>query len=280
MERRVNKYVTTVYRKKTFTGVYLNWTSLTSRKYKIGVINCLAERAWRICTEEKDRDGEMRKLKTILARNDYPPEIIDETIKRFVERKTRQDTPPAEPEKPVKRFLKLPFVNTKCEDYARRLKTLVTTNYPQVEFNVAFQTPMTLGKLFPFKDNVKNVEDRSLVVYSITCATCGDEYIGKTERSLHYRMKEHQHVPKKSSGDQTKTSSACQRHLASFPSHRIDFSNVKILDTADSNHKLVIKELLHILKRKPAMNVQLGSQSSYEIKTLLIKAYPQFRTGK
>ncbi len=110
----------------------------------------------------------MRKLKTILARNDYPPEIIDETIKRFVERKTRQDTPPAEPEKPVKRFLKLPFVNTKCEDYARRLKTLVTTNYPQVEFNVAFQTPMTLGKLFPFKDNVKNVEDRSLV-YSITC---------------------------------------------------------------------------------------------------------------
>jgi len=41
--RRVNKYETTVYHKKTFTGVYLNWTSLTSRKYKVGLIKCLFE---------------------------------------------------------------------------------------------------------------------------------------------------------------------------------------------------------------------------------------------
>ncbi len=38
--RRVNKYETTVYHRKTFNGVYLNWTSLTSRKYKVGLINC------------------------------------------------------------------------------------------------------------------------------------------------------------------------------------------------------------------------------------------------
>ena len=32
---------TTIYRKETLTGVYLNWTSLTARRYKMGLINCL-----------------------------------------------------------------------------------------------------------------------------------------------------------------------------------------------------------------------------------------------
>jgi hypothetical protein len=47
-----------------------------------------------------------------------------------------------------------------CEDYAFRLvKKLVETHYEQVEFNVAFQSPMTIGSMFPFKDKVENVED-------------------------------------------------------------------------------------------------------------------------
>ena len=129
---------------------------------------------------------------------------------------------------------------------------------------------MTIEKMFPFKDKIKNIESRSLVVYKIRCKTCGDEYIGKTERILAYRLKEH----KESS------SSACNKHLVKFPTHEIDFEDVKILDSAENDWKLRVKELLHILERKPEMNKQLGSQSSYEIKTLIIKAYPQFRTEK
>ncbi len=41
-----NEFVSTLYRKKTFTGVYLHWNSLTSRKYKIGLIKCLLDRIW------------------------------------------------------------------------------------------------------------------------------------------------------------------------------------------------------------------------------------------
>jgi hypothetical protein len=40
------------------------------------------------------------------------------------------------------------------------------------------------------------------------------------------------------------------------------------------NVKLKVKELLHILNSKPELNKQFGLQSSYEINTLLIKAYP------
>ena len=267
--RRVNKYSTTIYRKKTFTGVYLNWTSLTARRYKISLIRCLAERIWRICSEEKERHAELAKLKIILERNEYPADVIDRSLSKFLENKARQVIAP-EPEKPVKRFLKLPYVNRKCEDYAHRLKQLVKNNYPQVEFNVAFQAPMTIGKFFPFKDNIKNVEERSLVVYSLKCVQCGIEYIGKTERILCHRLKEHKN---------NKTS-ACKQHVEANPTHHFNFDNVEILDTADSDNKLRIKELLHILSRRPELNKQLGLQSAYEIKTLIISAYPQFRSEK
>ena len=68
-----------------------------------------------------------------------------------------------------------------------------------------------------------------------------------------------------------------QQHLNENPGHQLDYNNVEILDTASNNDKIRIKELLHILKRKPALNKQLNAQSSYEIKTLIIKAYPQHR---
>ena len=109
-----------------------------------------------------------------------------------------------------------------------------------------------------------------MVVYSLKCARCEVEYIGKTERILCHRLKEHKNSKK----------SACKQHVDANPTHYFDFDNVEILDTADSDNKLRIKELLHILSRNPELNKQLGSQSNYEIKTLIITAYPQFRSEK
>ena len=161
----------------------------------------------------------------------------------------------------------LPFVHRNAEDFGIRLKKLVKVNYPQVDFNVAFKAPKTIGELFPFKDNVKNTEDKSLVVYKIKCKECGAEYIGKTERMLCHRIKEHQ----------KNTNSVCYQHVEKNPGHQMDYENIEIIDKASTDFKLRMKELLHILKRKPELNKQLNSQSNYDIKTLIIAAYPQFR---
>jgi hypothetical protein len=268
VNRRDDRYTTTIYRKKTFTGVYLNWTSMTSRKYKIGLIRCLADRIWKICTEEEIRETELSKLKLILIGNDYPEDIIDRTIMKYRESKTKPiETPP--PEKPVKHFLKLPYAGRKSDDFAFRLKNLVTKNFPLVEFNVAFQTPMNIGKFFPFKDNVKNAIDRSLVVYKVNCKAngCLEDYIGKTKRILSIRLDEHK-------ADKSKSHA---REHERVSNHHIDYDKVEILDSADSDRKLKIKELLHIIKRKPTLNVQCSEQGKFDIKTILINPYPQFR---
>ncbi len=55
----------------------------------------------------------------------------------------------------------------------------------------------------------------------------------------------------------------------------MDYENVEILDQAESNFKLEMKELLHIVQHKPSLNRQLNAQSKFNIRTLIIAAYPR-----
>jgi predicted GIY-YIG superfamily endonuclease len=264
--RGIDKYRTTIHHRKTFTGVYLNWKSLTARKYKLGLIKCLMNRIWQICSDETSREQEIVELKKNLEQNDYPQEIVLKEIERFRIKQNRQNQEKSLGPDKLKKFIVLPYVHRDCEKFAIKLEHLVNGNLPQVEFNVAYQTPKTIGSYFPFKDNIKKPEDRSLVVYKISCKDYA-KYIGKTERILSHRIKEHQ----------KSESSACLRH-SKETKHTIDYDNIEIIDKADSDLKLRIKELLHIQKQKPTLNKKLNSQSDFDIKTLIIQAYPQFRT--
>ena len=269
VKRMPDRYITTVYHKKTFTGVYLNWTSLTSRKYKIGLIKCLLNRILRICSETADRDLEIRKLKFNLESNQYPRDIIEKVIKEELDRvqnkrstATESQTEPSQ----TKDFIALPYNNNRCEDFARRLTKTVNENFPSTKFSVAFQSPKTIGDLFPFKDNIAKNEDKALVVYLIKCKDCSASYIGKTQRVLARRLYEH------SRGAE----SACHQHCTS-ENHTMDYDGVEIIDHASNDTKLKIKELLHILKRKPELNRQMNSQNEFNIKTILIKAYSDYQ---
>lgn len=262
-------YKTTMYRKKTFTGVYLNWTSLTSKKYKLSLIYTLMDRIWKICSDNKARDIEVRRLKEILIKNEYPEEIVAKEIDKFIKnRNEKEQQQQLEqnneqqqqlPNKPEKRFLVLPFANNKAEQYAKKLRHLVKTNYPQIDFKVAFKAPNEIGKLFPFKDKTTKMM-KSLVVYKLKCSTCGGEYIGKTKRILALRAEEHMHKDK---------DSAVYHHKKRFPSHKIDYEGIEIIDSANSNLKLEVKEQLHIKKLKPSLNTQHTSKSK-SLKTLII----------
>ncbi len=84
-------------------------------------------------------------------------------------------------------------------------------------------------------------------VYKIKCQTCNEIYIGKTERILARRIKEH-------SGKNSESAIRC--HKEENPGHIIDASDIEIIDKADNNFKLMIKEMLHINKMKPMLNTQ------------------------
>ena len=162
-----------------------------------------------------------------------------------------------------KRYIVLPFVHRKADEFAVRLKNLVSSHFPQVDFNVAFKAPCTIGELFPFKDQIKKIEEMSKVVYKLTCETCKAENIGETCRILQDRVEEHKKGP----------SSSVWKHTMQPGGHYFDFEKIEVIDRADSESKLKLIELQHIIKQKPLINKQLNTDSKYEIKTLIIAAH-------
>ena len=261
INRKETGFKTNIYHKPTFTGVYLNWTSLTARKYKISLIYCLCDRIWKICQDPADREDEFKKLKLTLEKNEYPPHIIEQEITKFINNRNKTtDIQPSGQEATAqdtktKKYICLPYVNRKADEFAQRLTKIVNETFPKIELRVAFKAPNEIGKMFPFKDNLKETYKQSLVVYKIKCETCGAAYIGKTERILAYRMKEHN----KKEEDAEKQKSAIQTHLKQHKDHIININNIEIIDRASNNYKLQLKEMIHINKQKPELNTQYAA---------------------
>ena len=110
--------------------------------------------------------------------------------------------------------------------------------------------------MFPFKDNIKKTELKSLFVYKIKFETCKEFYIGKCKRILIHRIKEH---------NDPKQKTAITTHKLEHPDHIIDANNIEIIDRVDTKFKLMLKEMLHINKQKPTLNTQHAA--AYEKKT-------------
>jgi hypothetical protein len=219
------------------------------REYKIGLINCLLDRAHRICSTEEALKSEITILKQILYKNEYPPKIVTNTIQKFLYEKknpkTKRDTSYDVPKKKV--FLVLPYYRG-AEDIKKEITKLVQNSFPQVDFRFAFKSHSTLARSFSFKDQVdKNM--RSKIVYRINCLDCEKFYVGKTKRQFLQRKIEHK----------IHENSSVYKHMTT-ENHRIDWDDMKIIDTARDDRRLLLKEMLHINNLKPQLNVQKSSK--------------------
>ena len=78
------KFVTSVYRKPTFSGVFTNYESFIPTYQKRGLLHTLLHRSFSICCDFKTFHFEINHLKNILMKNNYPPNFIDSCIKSFL----------------------------------------------------------------------------------------------------------------------------------------------------------------------------------------------------
>ena len=81
------KLTTKVYRKPTYTGLYLRWDSFVPKQYKKGLVKCLLNRTWHICSSVENFDQEVDFIRSILAKNGYPLNFIDTITKNFIQSK-------------------------------------------------------------------------------------------------------------------------------------------------------------------------------------------------
>ena len=82
ISRENEKFVTNVYRKPTFSGVYSNFESFIPQTYKIGLVFSLLHRIFHLSSDFKNFHHEVNNSKNILYKNSYPVSFVDDCIKK------------------------------------------------------------------------------------------------------------------------------------------------------------------------------------------------------
>jgi hypothetical protein len=80
----VDSFFTSIYRKPTFSGIYLNFRSYAPMIYKKGLINCLLYRIFHLCSNWALIHEEINNLKCILLFNKYSSTLINDCIQKIL----------------------------------------------------------------------------------------------------------------------------------------------------------------------------------------------------
>ena len=75
VEKEGTGFLTSVYRKPTFTGQYIRWNSFGPKTRKISLIKTLVHRALMICSKT-ELGSEVDKIKQLVIENGYPTDVL------------------------------------------------------------------------------------------------------------------------------------------------------------------------------------------------------------
>ena len=78
--------ITSVYRKKTFTGLFTNLFSFTSISYKHGLIRTLLDRAYKINNTLLGFNEGVEKLSYIFKKNQFPGGLVNKVLNRYLDK--------------------------------------------------------------------------------------------------------------------------------------------------------------------------------------------------
>ena len=248
------KLLTSVFRKPTFSGLYLRWDSFVPKMFKRGLVYCLVSRAWRLCSNYHLFHEELLFIKNVLLSNGYPGNFVDSCVQRFLNRAMGTNTTSTifGPER-MKIYLSLPYAGLSSMKLCRQLKRIYKAVLPCVELLVIFKPSCKLNRLCKLKSSYPRLTC-SNVIYKVNCKDCSDFYVGLTTRRLDQRMKEH------ASSD----SSALFKHQLETD-HSIGFDLPDVLASDVCKTRLFIKESLKILELKAFKSLN-GNQGSFELK--------------
>ena len=251
-----NSFSTSIYRKKTFTGLYTKWDSFTPRKYKINLIRTLTYRCFRICSSASLLQSALNDVKKLLSRNGYPPGIVTYNMNDVINRHQNRPKDPITtvPKKEI--FIVLPYLGFQSKVIKQQLKSCIYKFYGCFDLKIIFRNTRRIESFFPYKDRL-NRSLMSKVVYKASCWDCDDFYIGKTKRRLHDRKTEHFKALAKNCH-----TSAIADHITST-GHNIKWDHFDILATGRSDLHCKIKETLLIRELQPALNENVGSEKLF-----------------
>ena len=241
---------TWVFRKKTHTGVMLNFSAIVPNFWKVGLIRCLLNRAKLICSSSDLFNREVDKLKEMFMANGYPKIYFEKAYEKFV---TPNDTEKSQVDDSDDRkfILGIPYVGTISRDYKKKIVGLFK-DHLNVDISAYF-TSCKMARFFSLKSKTP-FPLKACVIYKFPCLSDSDiAYIGKTKRHIATRAKEHI-TPKES------TKSEVKNHIFecnTCKNSTLSVENFSILKQCKNDYTCKITEALFIKKFRPRLNKQM-----------------------
>ena len=84
--RSNNKFSTCVYRKPTFTGLGLKYSSFVPCSFKHNLIGCLVDRCYKICSSYSYFHLELQKLRKYFSGNNFPQFLFDKSVSNYLDK--------------------------------------------------------------------------------------------------------------------------------------------------------------------------------------------------
>lgn len=247
-----NSVDTWVFRKKTFTGVMLNFSAVVPESWKTGLVRCLLHSARKICSSDKLFDQEVNYLQRLFASNGYPRFFFDRALKKFLSSQSQvggendMDSVDAD-----RRYVfGVPFIGKASKEYKNKIADLIKEHL-QVDIDT-YYTSCKVSSFFSLKSKVP-FSLKARVVYKFSCLSDSDtSYIGQTKRHLVTRAKEHI-TPKESNQSEIKNHIfGCDK----CKNGNLNVNNFRVLKQCKDEYATRISEALLLKKFSPKLNIQ------------------------
>ena len=264
VSREESRLITSLYRKPTFSGLYTNFNSFISEKYKTGLIFCLLFRIFTLTVDWAKFHDEVKFLSDIFRKKQYPQHFFDRCTKIFINKKLNPDT--SEKVEKQKLMISLPFVGKYSNDLKKKLSGLASSHLKsQFKITVVWSSSRTLRSFFTFKDRLP-MHLRSKILYRFKCDGCNSIYVGKSKRHFLVRASEHLGVSYRTGKALTynpkySNNTAVLDHINQPNQCSGTIDSFEIIGGAKNDFFLKIKESLLIKKIKPS----LLNKNSYSV---------------
>ena len=243
---------TSVYRKSTHTGVFMNFAAVVPSFWKRGALYGMFHRAQYISSTIETFNQEVAKIRTLFSNNGYPHAFINKVLQKFNELKDLSPVQRAElragSDEPGF-SLRIPFLGKASIDFRKEI-TQILMNKFKVNVRPVFSS-CKVGDFFQLKSSVPDFLSAN-VVYRFKCL-CDTNltYIGETERHLIDRVKEHLDL-------RSEKRSAIKDHILTCQiCQEANISNFEILKKCRDPCDVKMQEAFLIRRFKPSLNVQL-----------------------
>ena len=170
-----NSFNTSIFRKKTFTGLGTNYFSYIPMKFKISSISTLVHRAYHLSSSYINFHNEIKFLNTV---NKFLNKLYQ----------TNNNPPISVPKQ--KLFIKLPYYGYATDKITSELNNFLNKLFPQLNIKFICTNSLSIQSFFKHKERLPDPLCSS-IIYKFQCLSCNAQYLGSSRRQFLVRVGEH-----------------------------------------------------------------------------------------